>query len=482
LLVPASDFSITRNTESGQQLAAPIARSQAAEVPRAAGGASRLYLSKTNNCIPGLGDGQDYASPDTGVDTGSEPSAWLGGWESHKAEEREQYRESELATVHAYAYYSAKQKAAQEGKPFVPPARKQLSGFGGRLKHRAAETEERARAERPTFSFPAPSPEEEKRVAAGISDAERLQWETAAAMAKRGLVAKAKRHLHCGRVGARLRCLSFETGQKPHRFYRPFDCKCRYCKKCGPKIFRQYFVKYIKRLCPVVEALVERGSVVAKLDFTTINHWRMPTPEMVKAFNGCIKRFARLLERRLALSRRDYGLLYCDEFGRDNTNLHAHAMYVGPRLPRPRRPKKGRLRPNDGLLSELWRDACQGTVFRGSKIISVKRAESFEKGLAHALKYAGKFLPGGADRLAALEEAFDGVRRVHTLASFYRVPRHQDEDKENDLACPLCGGALERVGPMSFVVNLRNQGYLDLEDARRQIGRGKIFAGPRGSP
>src|SRR5262249_12739021 len=135
--------------------------------------------------------------------------------------------------------------------------------------------------------------------------------------------------------------------------------------------------------------------VLAKMDFTSRNLGRMPTRDEVREFNRAIRRFFRLLQRQFGFGRDQYGALFCDEFGRRNTNLHAHAMYVGPWLP-----NRGGHR---NVLGALWRTVCKGTPFEGSFIVSIKAAKSFEEGLGHALKYTGKILSRDPSRLAELE-------------------------------------------------------------------------------
>ena len=279
----------------------------------------------------------------------------------------------------------------------------------------------------------------------------------------------------CGVAGMRQDCTNTECGQT---YFQPFHCKSRYCLTCGRLIYRKLFRKHVG-LSPVAEKLVAlspANNVVAKLDFTTVTLGRMPTRDEVREFSGCIKRFFRIVERKLGVSRKEYGVVYCDEFGGNNINLHAHALYVGPKLPRPK--VKGQ--PGLGKLAQWWRQACEGTVFRGSFIISVKRAKSFEAGLAHALKYAGKFLSTDPTRLASLELAFHGVRRVHTLAAFYNAaPKTEEAAEKTGPACPKCGSALKSNGPWLPIQVFQREGRHDLDEARRTANRMKVFGGSR---
>ena len=177
------------------------------------------------------------------------------------------------------------------------------------------------------------------------------QISKAEAMVRRGLRAKARRQAVCGILGAQYDCS--DTGCKS-RFFRAYGCKCRYCLRCGPRLHAELFSKHAALKTVADQFSFRPGYVVAKLDFTTKKLERMPTRNEVREFNACIKRFCRRLERELNLDRKQYGLVYCDEFGGgENTNLHAHALYVGPRLPRPKVRKLKRL----GRLAEWWRDS-----------------------------------------------------------------------------------------------------------------------------
>jgi hypothetical protein len=240
-------------------------------------------------------------------------------------------------------------------------------------------------------------------------------------------------------------------------------------------LFDELLGKYLRRLQPIVYLMArKRGYVIAKLDFTSINLGVMPTGDEVKEFNECIKRFMRAFERKMGISRKDYGLLYCDEFGgANNTNLHAHGAYVGPVIPR-QWFGKGQ------LLSEMWKEACEGTVFAGSFIVSIKQTK-FEIAVAHALKYAGKFISKEPERLAALEVAFHGVRRVHSLAAFYNV-KAKKEDRE-DAPCPACGSALVRLDGYVPIAELMGAGFCDLDEAHKEERRRRGLIGPiRGAP
>jgi hypothetical protein len=203
---------------------------------------------------------------------------------------------------------------------------------------------------------------------------------------------------------------------------------------------------------------------MAKFDITTVNLGEMPSAEEVRKFNKDIRRFFRAIEKRFGISRRDYGFLWCCEFGSGNTNLHAHGVYVGPALPQRKRE-----------LSKLWAE-IRGD---GSRIVSIKQARSFEAALGHALKYPSKFFDAAPERLAELEVAFDRVRRVHTLARFYNpdIEREPGEDVSADAGhCPLCGDVLLDVKGWHFVDDLRREGRRDSDVVRMEANRARALA------
>ena len=283
---------------------------------------------------------------------------------------------------------------------------------------------------------------------------------------QQGLTGKARRQSWCGLIGRRRDCFS---GNAEHRFYTLCFCENRYCPVCGPKSFRQLFNRH-SRLRSLGEELLKhqpgdhRPRVMAKLDITTRNLGEMPSAAEVRRFNKDIRRFFRAIEKRFGISRREYGFLWCCEFGSGNTNLHAHGIYVGPALPQRRRE-----------LSKLWAE-IRGD---GSRIVSIKRAKSFEAALGHALKYPSKFFNASPARLVELEVAFDRVRRVHTLARFYnpKIEREPGEDGNTDAGhCPICGDLLLDAPGYHFVADLQREGRRNADVVRVEANRARALA------
>ncbi|MGC1105472.1 MAG: hypothetical protein WA876_02960 [Candidatus Acidiferrales bacterium] len=283
------------------------------------------------------------------------------------------------------------------------------------------------------------------------------QSEQARLLLENGLKGKARRQAWCGLLARPMDCI--ENPQ--HKFFRRCRCFNRYCPNCGPLCFRELFAKH-SRLAVVVEQLMQhspadhRPRVLAKLDVTTKTLGRMQTREEVHEFNRDVRKLFRAIEKRFGISRKEYGALWCCEFGRMNQNLHAHAVYCGPWIPQKE-------------LSLLWSEIRSD----GSFIVSIKQAKSFEAALSHALKYPSKFFDAPATRLVDLELAFDRVRRVHAVAAFYnpKIEREAGEDEKLlNGTCPICRGLLgepfRAKRGWNFADELEREGRQDIEKIR----------------
>jgi len=238
---------------------------------------------------------------------------------------------------------------------------------------------------------------------------------------------KANRLANCGVTGRRLDCRNHPD---EHQFFAGFKCQCRYCHQCGATIFAELFGKYIG-LWPTVKSLLPApgfrsgGVVIAQFDFTAVNLGRMPTSEEIREFNQDIRQCMRRALEAAGIESNQYGFLWCDEFGgfdarkqSYNTNLHAHGVYVGPYI-------------DQQLVASIW--ASIRAEKDGAKIVWIRKQRidgapttflagerhRFIRALGHALKYTGKHVSrSDGTRLANLEIAFHGVRRVHTMGLF----------------------------------------------------------------
>lgn len=282
------------------------------------------------------------------------------------------------------------------------------------------------------------------------------QSEQARLLLENGLKNKARRQAWCGILARPIDCVE----NREHKFFQRSRCFNRYCPNCRPLCFRELFAKHM-RLFPVIERLLHLPSrhdirVLAKLDITTKKLGRMPTREEVREFNRDVRKLFRVIEKHFGISRKEYGALWCCEFGRMNENLHAHAVYCGPWI-------------RQKTLSRMWAEV-RGD---GSFIVSIKRANSFQAALSHALKYPSKFFDAPATRLVDLELAFDRVRRVHAVAAFYnpQIEREPGEDtKLLNGTCPICRGLLgepfRAKRGWAFADELEREGRQDIEKIR----------------
>jgi len=329
-------------------------------------------------------------------------------------------------------------------------------------------------------------------------------------MGESGLLKKANREIACDLIGGPVHC---KTG---HRFHVSYECGNRYCPKCGPKGARELFARTLGPLKLAAAHLMECGDphckecywfrreqtktdagaevvtphwpppkgerparVVAMLDFTMSNPLKGKKLEcselemlrlMFKFFNHQIKRFMRALERQTGMTRDDYGLMWCDELGANNSNVHAHGIYCGPWLPQKNRE-----------LSKLWEKITGGA----GRIVFVKYVESIDRALYHALKYPAKYASEektSPERAAHLEIIFHRVRRIHALASFYNMPKPKDDLEKDGLfnKCPLCGDQLSPPDFRFLLSDLRAMGSRDVTALQREIGRARVLAGGAG--
>jgi hypothetical protein len=355
----------------------------------------------------------------------------------------------------------------------------------------------------------------------------RLWWERKEGKRRTALRRKADRLANCGRCGRPMDC-SRDPG---HVFYGEYRCEMRYCKRCGEGIFSNLFSKYMG-LWPIVRELVlspGSSNVIAKLDFTARNLYRMPTPLEVRQFNQDVRLCVRRVTAALAIASDKFLFLWCDEFGgwrgdqrspealrqwseqqvevqSFNTNMHAHGVWIGPPIPYE-------------LLLQTWvgirakTDGARGVFIKRQAVDnspadpSERERRRFTRALGHALKYTGKHHSrSDGKRLAELERVFHGVRRVHAMGLAYNADlccrekcllcdrrcdcsaghegQHSCKSHRASTGCPICAAPLmyPRDCGYRLVTDLKREGRRSLEEVKRQIAREQVFAGPRGSP
>ena len=282
----------------------------------------------------------------------------------------------------------------------------------------------------------------------------------------RALEKKANRLLNCSVTARPMDCL--DCGLKGFaRFY----CGNRYCRYCGEHVFMQLFAKYI-RLQVIVDRIIcpngfRSKAVLGTFTFTTANLGRMPTAEEIRQFNEDVRTTIRMVCRELGISASQFGAIWCDEFGgwnpktQDyNTNLHCHGIWLGPFLPLK-------------LVSSVWNKVRGNNDYR-VVIESVPFHEGkpdFARALGHALKYTSKHVSKySPERLAELELAFNGVRRVHTMGVFYNAKETKLDEPSATPLCPRCDGhlAYPKNSALQLVMNLVKEGRVDLAVVRSE--------------
>jgi ribosomal protein S27AE len=231
------------------------------------------------------------------------------------------------------------------------------------------------------------------------------------------LFSKANRYVQCYRYGNRFKC----KGKEAHELFAPISCDLRYCPRCGP----QQFMRLIRKYSPVVKFLASkrrRGLLLREITLTTRKTGTL-TPEQIKKFNDDVKKTLKKLMKGNA----DWGAIWCDEVGFNNTNLHAHILFYGPYIDQSR-------------LAEVWRQVS------GHEIVFIKKTHTNgPEALIHLFKYVSKPPADDPKLIGQLEVAFHGRRRVHALGVFYNFVGEEAEDQKNEWkTCPHCGAELER--------------------------------------
>jgi hypothetical protein len=265
----------------------------------------------------------------------------------------------------------------------------------------------------------------------------------AEALEQLGLHAKARRAALCGRLGTRLIC-----DKECHQLYRRFWCGLRSCSRCGrlaSKRVAENHEAQVRGTIPQMERECrKRGHpyISNGVEFATAT-LDPPSPDDVKEFNERIKRFFSAVRRRLGISNDAAGMVFLTEI--DGNVIRGRGFYSGPPLPT----------DSEGTWSNIAGPNAK---------ITITPERSVSSGVRDALRHSVDATPAG---LAELEAAFDGVRRVHSLGSFYAAPTGTNEERNR---CPLCGGALLAfIGPMVPIQRLEAEGVPELSEVRRQM-------------
>jgi len=251
------------------------------------------------------------------------------------------------------------------------------------------------------------------------------------------LAAKANRFMECSRYACLYKC----KGPEEHDLFSPIYCDLRFCPRCAP---RQY-ARLIEKYEPIVKAVAAQrkaGFKFRELTLTTRNTGSLSATQ-VKQFNRELKETLKILMADV----RDWGAIWCDEVGFNNTNLHAHVLLYGPYIPQTK-------------LAEVWKEIS------GQEIVYIKEARSGAKALIHLLKYVSKPPASDPKQIGLLEVAFHGTRRVHTVGAFYNFAGDDSDNVRSEWeSCPHCGAGLKKL-----------PGTVRIESA---IAEGRTFVGTK---
>jgi hypothetical protein len=300
---------------------------------------------------------------------------------------------------------------------------------------------------------------------------------TAALLEAMGFQSKAQRFRDCGVTGIPVDCMKCRQ-----RYYSRYRCTLRHCERCGSWHFWRLMEKYREAIsCLISDQPSQKGRTLAMLTFTVRSRDQMPDENEPRRLMKLIRRWF----KRMRVDCARWGAIFAVETGHElavkhpgrtagGWNLHVHALYYGPFLAW----ESGR---------ELWRDLTggegQGFYIRQCAGWREDPGRAVRRALVHHFGYIMKPAAVSPERIAALEVLFSGVRRVHGLGCFYRLPAGQGTAPSP--RCPNCGHGL----PLSVrawhrserlpVAALEAQGrrdwrVVDVENRRVQVfgGRG----------
>jgi hypothetical protein len=248
---------------------------------------------------------------------------------------------------------------------------------------------------------------------------------------------EAARYCNCGKEHDTWRCPDDDNV-----FWRPYFCHCRICERCA-RIHANRLKRQILPIIKEIDGNRRRGYFLALTTLTvTTKRFGDDLPgrdgiaqlyrESTQLLRQYFNKFA-MVQTRTGKWREDRkrfigaGWVATVECGKDNNNLHIHALTYGPYR-------------SQAKVREAW-EAITGDSYR----VNIK-PKSPRDVVNYILKYIAK--PPQTDsyaRLAAYLESIRGSRRLRTGGIFYnRFKRIKVERKHP--ACPFCGSSLRWTG------------------------------------
>jgi hypothetical protein len=246
-----------------------------------------------------------------------------------------------------------------------------------------------------------------------------------------GLAKKAGRYIDCAREGYVLRC----EGPDQHEFFSPLYCDLRFCPRCAPRRFARLFAKHSGTL-DFIRRNPRRGYLLREITLTSVNTGELNSKQ-IKDFNLHVKKTLKILMKGID----DWGAIWVDEVGFNNTNLHAHILIYGPYIPQTK-------------LAKLW---CEVS---GNQVAWIEQARvNGSKALLHLLKYVSKPPADDPNIVGLLEVAFHDTRRVHTVGLFYNFTGDDADGSASEWqSCPKCGAKLTADRKRKPISQLKNMG------------------------
>lgn len=232
------------------------------------------------------------------------------------------------------------------------------------------------------------------------------------------LFSKAKRYMECCRYAHLYQC----KGDGKHDLFSPIYCDLRFCPRCAPR----QFARLIRKYEPVLKAVSDHKEAGFRIREVTLTSRKTEnlTPTQIKKFNQDIKKTLKILMRGV----QDWGAIWCDEVGFENTNLHAHILLYSPFVPQSR-------------LAEVWKDVS------GHEVVYITKSRKHGgKALLYMLKYVSKPPANDPNLIGLLEVAFHGTRRVHALGVFYNFVGEDSDNIHSEWGnCPHCGAEITKL-------------------------------------
>jgi hypothetical protein len=246
-----------------------------------------------------------------------------------------------------------------------------------------------------------------------------------------GFKGKAERFRSCYVEAVRVDCPNPNCDLKG--FVR-YQCTLRSCPHCGRVHFDRLMDRYCQPLADLIDCQpTQRGKTLAMITLTVGSTGRMPHPDDAKRLNRIVRRWFKATVPEGSF----WGALFTIEVGHElavkhpgrsasGWNLHVHALYYGDFLD---------WNSSLALWKELTEGEGQGLYIKQCLEWRRDFKTAIRRALIHHFGYILKPAGVSPERIAALEVLWTGVRRVHSVGAFYRLPNPKPKAGR---ICPKC--------------------------------------------